>query len=349
MATDNSKLLNNLKKEDWRELESIYQEIINHKEPFYKVIGGKKDSEGVIEMPWHKYSPTVLKLFEFLYSKNLIIDFDWVNWDESVKIWNRNGKNKYKDLSLDNTIKLFTEIARGDRFSEGLWAQFFESGDAELLVARLIEFKSINDINDKKESFADIIVGKLITRQNTKCVNNFYSGHTSASDTRLDNVKRYLKYYEEHPPKIILIGEAPGHRGCAQSGIPFTSPFVASENTFLKEKIKAIGAKSKENTATIVWGLFDSIEEYPMLWNAFPFHPHKETKKATNRKPNKEELLEGLGYIQLIQDAYPNARLVAVGNIAYDSLKNMGLDVAKVRHPSYGGKAQFEEQLKSLL
>lgn len=147
-----------------------------------------------------------------------------------------------------------------------------------------------------------------------------------------------------------MIGEAPGYKGCAQSGIPFTSLDIISSLDFFKNKAQLLGGKEKERTATMIWNVIGPIAEPPMLWNAFPFHPHKNNSPKSNRKPNINEINEGLEYIKMLQKIFPNANLIAVGNVAYESLNKFGLTVyGKVRHPSFGGKAQFNEKIIKIL
>ena len=194
------------------------------------------------------------------------------------------------------------------------------------------------------------IVNKLASRPtNNISVNNFYRGNDKETQNRLNNIAKYLAFYETNPPKFILIGEAPGHKGCAQSGIPFTSPNIINSVSFFRDDIQITSGDSKENTSKIIWDYLITLKEYPLLWNAFPFHPHNNNFYKSNRKPNKTELVEGLAYIKILQDIFPNTKLVAIGNVAYDSLSSLGLEVEKVRHPSFGGKTQFIEQMSKLL
>lgn len=195
------------------------------------------------------------------------------------------------------------------------------------------------------------IVNKLASRPtNNLSVNNFYRGNDKESQNRLNNIAKYLAFYENNPPKYILIGEAPGYKGCAKSGIPFTSLHIISSLDFLNKTTQLLGGKEKERTSTIVWDLIGQIAEPPMLWNAFPFHPHKNNSPKSNRKPNIKEIQEGLEYIKKLIKIFPNAKLIAVGNVAYESLIKFDLPVdSKVRHPSFGGKAAFNEQITKIL
>lgn len=50
-------------------------------------------------------------------------------------------EDRFKDSSLEDTVKLFTAILRNDRFNDGAWADLFESGDGQRLLKRLLDFK----------------------------------------------------------------------------------------------------------------------------------------------------------------------------------------------------------------
>ncbi len=69
-----------------------------------------------------------------------MIDFDWAHWDEGRAIFARNGEDKFEDISLEDTLKLFTAIMRNDRFNEGAWGRLFESGDGIKLLKHLLTF-----------------------------------------------------------------------------------------------------------------------------------------------------------------------------------------------------------------
>lgn len=196
----------------------------------------------------------------------------------------------------------------------------------------------------------DAFIKSLSKRPSNSYVNNFYNSVDSTDKYKLNNLINYLQYYENNPPKIILIGEAPGYRGCAASGIPFTSQYtIKSSIFFTRNQMGVVSGEQKENTATVMWGIFDELAEYPLLWNAFPFHPHQKNNKNTNRKPNTDELEEGLYYIKFLMTHFPLSQPAAVGNVAHSSLTSLGLNTVKIRHPSYGGKNKFINDIKTLL
>ncbi|MDO8591663.1 MAG: uracil-DNA glycosylase [bacterium] len=173
-------------------------------------------------------------------------------------------------------------------------------------------------------------------------VTNMYSGNDPGNKLRALNLKHYLNYFVKNPPYLILVGEAPGYKGCRVSGIPFTSTNLINSSGFFRSiGITDSEYLQNEATATIIWSYLNRIKKYPLLWNAFPFHPHDEGVKASNRKPNKSELKTGKLYLLEIMRLFPSADVIAVGNVAQEALKSVGVTAKCVRHPSRGGKQEF--------
>ena len=85
----------------------------------------------------------------------------------------------------------------------------------------------------------------------------------------LNNLRLYFDYLTRNNPDILLIGEAPGCRGCKLTGIPFTSGAVVKNHPH--KIFKEIGNKIKlhqvvsENTATILWDFLVSNRSVPIL------------------------------------------------------------------------------------
>lgn len=163
---------------------------------------------------------------------------------------------------------------------------------------------------------------------------------------------------QNRQPIHLLVGEAPGYRGCGQTGIPFVSPYllvngVPRFSLFGLEHGYALPedctAVAKEASATIVWQTLSSLNQLPLLWNAFPFHPHKANQPQSNRKPTAQELEMGGHFLREFMDLFGQPTVTAVGRQAETSLTNLNIPHQTVRHPSYGGKTQFAAGLKTVL
>jgi uracil-DNA glycosylase len=183
---------------------------------------------------------------------------------------------------------------------------------------------------------------KLQRRESSALVCNQYQ-----EPELLENLRIYLEEISSRKSKILIVGEAPGHKGCRLTGIPFTSgtiirlspsPLFATDRNRFK-----VHESLTETSAEVVWGLFDAQDNPPLFWNAFPFHPHQLHDPNSNRKPNAAELREGEEYLQLLVDAFKPLTLVGVGRVAQKKLKFSFPDweVFNIRHPARGGKNEF--------
>jgi uracil-DNA glycosylase len=152
----------------------------------------------------------------------------------------------------------------------------------------------------------------------------------------------------------LLVGEAPGYKGCARTGIPFTSERVFSSSshpfiTVLRPSLKyPAGARCAESTATIVWEYLKA-PVVPAFWNTFPFHPHYAGNPHSNRAPTAPEIAFGKRYLDLVLQILCPHTIIAVGKTAEGSLKALFsvTNVPSVRHPANGGKSQFIAGMKA--
>ena len=163
---------------------------------------------------------------------------------------------------------------------------------------------------------------------------------------------------QELKPKIKQVGEAPGYRGCRFTGVPFSSEFILLQGL---DEIGLFGALRgyqktdecqqvwKEATATILWQVLMQLQVIPLLWNAFPFHPFQVNCPLCNRTPTCQELKVGRIFLTEIIDLFQPEMIVALGNQAEITLKQMGIICPKVRHPANGGKQRFREGLETIL
>ena len=182
-------------------------------------------------------------------------------------------------------------------------------------------------------------------------------------DERLaGNLRLYLEYLASRPLELALIGEAAGHRGCALTGMAFTSPETLrdSANDFFSSRRDALFRQGDifEPSGRYVWGVADAHGLVPLLWNALPFHPCQPGQPRTNRTPTKSELELGQPFLERVLTILRPRTVVAVGKKAEQSLAKALPDLANalpelafasVRHPSMGGSTLFRQQMDQLL
>lgn len=175
-------------------------------------------------------------------------------------------------------------------------------------------------------------------------------------DERLaNNLKLYFNFLLRSPVRLALIGEAAGHRGCALTGMPFTSPETlrGSQNPFFSSHRGRMFRQGDifEPSGRYVWGVADEHGIVPLLWNALPFHPHKPGEPRTNRTPTRAELEMGGRYLARVLDIFSPEVVVAVGKKAEQSMGALFPDLAfqTVRHPSMGGSTLFKAQMAGIL
>lgn len=182
---------------------------------------------------------------------------------------------------------------------------------------------------------------------------------------RRANFRLYLQQMAEYRPSAILVMEAPGYRGMRLTGVPVTSRKLLREGV---ESLGLFGASrgyqdvnepgferiEGEQSATIVWGTLAALakdgQPPALIWNAYPFHPHKPDSPLTNRPPRRTEVAQGAIFLRMMLDLYAAhlRMIVAVGNVADASLTELGIAHEKVRHPAQGGKNAFVAGMTAL-
>lgn len=187
---------------------------------------------------------------------------------------------------------------------------------------------------------------------------NFFDHAVPENTLRRHNLELYLQEMLDRRPKVLLVGEAPGFRGMRITGVPFTNRVIlgGAANSFglfgpgkgyvLPPEAAGVAA---EPTATVMWQVLEEVGILPLLWSAFPWHPHQPGKPLSNRTPRPSETKLGTPFWQELAGLFGIETLVAVGNVAQHSLKRVGLDVPKIRHPAHGGRAGFKLGLEQLL
>src|SRR6266566_361480 len=107
----------------------------------------------------------------------------------------------------------------------------------------------------------------------------------ASAASRTANLVDYLR--SRRQPRLLLVGEAPGYRGCRFSGIPFTS-----ERSLPPDRWSSLQHHGwLEPSATVVHRSLArlDIEADTLQWNAMPWHP-ADDGLLTNRTPVAAQL-----------------------------------------------------------
>ena len=204
----------------------------------------------------------------------------------------------------------------------------------------------------------DAFVERMATSRAGANSTNPFDSTRSGNAIRRRNLTRYLEQVSERDPSVLLVGEAPGYRGMRITGVPFTNTVILERGVphfglFGPENGYSVPADlpgvAAEPTATVMWNTLVELDLLPLLWSAYPLHPHRPGQPLSNRKPSTAETAEWSWSWRALQELFSIRTVVAVGNVAYDSMARDGLTVPRVRHPAHGGKVLFEQGLRELL
>lgn len=199
----------------------------------------------------------------------------------------------------------------------------------------------------------DSLIDRLARTPTSPDAFNQYALSNNPNNTiRRQNLSTYLQQMVVRNPRTILVMEAPGYRGCRLTGVPVTSRKILLDglsdlglfgtgNGYQNTYDTGFESINGEQSATIVWDTLTALNQTPLIWNTFPFHPHRMGEGRSNRKPRKTETSVGAGFLLDILDLFRIKTVVAVGNVAYETLTRLGIDSTRVRHPAQGGKNDF--------
>ena len=175
---------------------------------------------------------------------------------------------------------------------------------------------------------------------------------TDAAKLRRRNLVRCLESAMDAKVDTMWIARDLGYRGGRRTGIPLTDQFHLGAAGAMFGGInfdKATrGPVVAERTAAIVWRLLSSLNEPVMLWNVFPLHPHEKGDPLSNRCHTRAERELTWPFLEALVAMLQPRRIIAIGRDAADALAEVEIPVSTVRHPSYGGQAEFIAGVQAL-
>lgn len=176
-------------------------------------------------------------------------------------------------------------------------------------------------------------------------------------ELRRANMAAYVEARRAHA-RVMLLGEAPSHRGCRFTGIAFCSEVELTHKRDLVARaplaLTSINSHEKpmrERSAAVIWDEIDraGVAHEVVLWNAFPWHPYGDTV-TSNRKPRLTEVAEGKKALLALLSCFSyKLSVFAVGKVAEDALGrwNEAMCAGYIRHPAQGGEGKFRSQFRT--
>ena len=152
--------------------------------------------------------------------------------------------------------------------------------------------------------------------------------------------------------ETMWIGRDLGYRGGRRTGLPFTDDVhITSASAHY-----AIGALRRatitppvaERTASEIWRVLRDTQARPLLWNVFPLHPHEAGSEFTNRSHTRAERDFGLILLEELIRLFEPRQIIGIGRDAVNAISHLGRKAIYVRHPSYGGQADFRSSMARL-
>ncbi|KQB97388.1 uracil-DNA glycosylase [Loktanella sp. 1ANDIMAR09] len=150
--------------------------------------------------------------------------------------------------------------------------------------------------------------------------------------------------------RTIWIARDLGYRGGRRTGLALTDEAHLLEHGRLLGGVDFMratrGPEIKERTASVIWHMIMRIDEPLFLWNAFPLHPHLADNPMTNRCHTSGERNAMSWVLHELLDILKPDQVFTIGGDARRCVMNLGVESVAFRHPSYGGKTQFIQEVE---
>ena len=197
--------------------------------------------------------------------------------------------------------------------------------------------------------------------QSLKCANTFNPyrdvctefDFEDANAIRTNTLLRILEVAVNSEIDSLWIGRDLGHRGGRRTGLAFTDDrHLANhgERWNVPTPSPTVGSEVSERTATVIWQILNRTESNIFLWNVFPLHPHLDGLPFTNRAHTAAERRIGMEVLDELIELIRPRRLICIGADARMAVSSFGSStkIYSARHPSYGGQAEFIDQMTRL-
>ena len=202
-------------------------------------------------------------------------------------------------------------------------------------------------INEFVDELSSISLPNVFNPYRDVCC--FYD-HPASPSIRRENLTVFLRAVFKSETRSLWLGRDLGYLGGRRTGIALTDEFHLNllQSTFGVFGIRkaTVGEHpKKERTATEVWKLLTRIHEPILLWNAFPFHPFDNDEPLSNRRHTAQEFQACRHILLTLLEWLQPTIVVALGADAEAAATNIGYACRRIRHPSYGGQAEFAREM----
>jgi hypothetical protein len=168
---------------------------------------------------------------------------------------------------------------------------------------------------------------------------------TNAAAIRRRNLKTVLGAAVVSGVDSIWIARDLGYRGGRRTGLALTDDVhLAAHAALFGAPLLPRATKGppiRERTAAVIWTVIKKLQRPIFLWNVFPLHPHAPDDPMSNRCHTREEREACKPLLTWLLEALRPKSVVAIGRDAHVALSGLGIAASPVRHPSYGGQAEF--------
>lgn len=107
--------------------------ILSNSKNLYEVVVSS-ETDGIFHFPYYRYSKDILEFVSFLYRNDLLIEFDWTEFNIGEILKDYESVDKLEVLELK---KILYTILRKDRFCEGTLVGFIDDGLIVKILKRL--------------------------------------------------------------------------------------------------------------------------------------------------------------------------------------------------------------------
>lgn len=172
------------------------------------------------------------------------------------------------------------------------------------------------------------------------------------AERRQHNLTLFLEAALDARVETVWIARDLGYRGGRRTGVPLTDEVHLPKMTAMFDDLTleraTTGPAVAERTAAVVWSALLELDQPVFLWNVFPLHPHEAGDRQTNRTHTRAERALFTPLLLALLAMLQPKTVVAIGRDAQLALAELEIHSCPVRHPSYGGQAEFLAGLSAL-